>query len=51
MIKLQADKNGMITVNLEELIQFSVAQGVSAFRECVDDHEKELQRKKFETKR
>ncbi len=50
MINLLADENGMVTVKLEDLVQFSVEQGMKAYRNCKQDHEKEIRKEKYNKK-
>lgn len=50
MMKLQADEKGNVTVSLEELVQFSVAQGMAAYETCVKEEQKAAEKKKYDNK-
>lgn len=50
MMKLQADEKGNVTVSLEELIQFSVAQGMAAYKACMKEEQKADEKEKHDKK-
>ena len=49
-MKLQADENGNVTVSLEELVQFSVKQGMAAYEECMKESFKATEKKRYDKK-
>lgn len=50
MMNLHADEKGNVTVKLEELIQFSIAQGMAVYEDCMKEGQRAAENKKYSKK-